>query len=299
MSDALATEGQPAAALKLRQAGQGYAEIAAGLGIDEQAARELVGRALEQQLLDDGLAQLRLDALRLEEILAGIRGKANAGDRAAVEQTLKIMEALEALRGKLATAAGAALQPAFPAPAAAPGQAESRNAYEAFITQREHNPWWGTYVKLRETWDWRKAAFIAWSAMPTHKRLPSTQEELAQLVLGLRNTSTIRKWRTDDPTIDQAIEQARLALAGDRLSDVLDSWAEVATWRDPAAHRDRITFLEWQQVYKGEGLRVGGLDGGPLRVEDAVGRLDDDGVDALIDTLLSALPVITGGDRAD
>lgn len=276
-------------ALQMRRKGAPYSEIAASLSITESEAIEVVAVTLEQHEREDERVRLRLQLENMEKVLGKMIEKAAAGDQAASERVLKLIVAMDATNKRLEVLRRAALVPTFPTPSQTPGQGRNRNSYADFIAQKQNNPWWETYLKLRERWDWRKAAFIAWSVMPSEKRLPPTQRALAVDVLGLKDDRAIRKWRENDPEIEQAIEAARLDMAGDALNDVLAAWAEVAAMREPAAQRDRITFLEWKGVYKGAGVRVGGMEGAPLSIiRSDFGDLSDADLDGVIANLLIA-----------
>lgn len=166
----------------------------------------------------------------------------------------------------------------FPASAGTPGQLVSRATYARFIESRENFPWWEVYLELRARgWDWRKAVYIAWMAVPTSKRFPKTLQALAVEVLGLRSDSTIRQWRrkerekkekeNKEEAILKAIEMAQTMLAGDALSDVMEAWVEVAKTPHPAAHPDRKMYLEWKGVYQPkQGVEMSGPGGNAMRL---------------------------------
>jgi hypothetical protein len=158
---------------------------------------------------------------------------------------------------------------AFPASETTPGQQQSRASYknlerlndevvckdysDGSLEGKQKNgfPWWEIYLDLRaKGWTWRKAAFIAWSCVPTYLRIPKTCKELATHILGMRSDRIIRKWRENDPEIDKEIERSRIALLHDVLPDVLAAWGAVARSMDPKAHRDRITYLIHAGIYK-------------------------------------------------
>lgn len=159
---------------------------------------------------------------------------------------------------------------AFPASEETPGQAESRSAYALFREVGEAGcSWWQEYQALRmKGWTWRKAAFIAWSIVPSERRKPETLDRLAREVLGLRSARTIRKWREKEPQIDREIEQFRLAVLISEVPDVLNAWVSVAKMIDPRAHKDRITLLE--------ALRVVERQAGVLSLKGTVGPLEVD-----------------------
>jgi hypothetical protein len=153
---------------------------------------------------------------------------------------------------------------AFPAGETTPGQVQSRASYKVLerLNDGVHQtmmdgsikngfPWWEMYLELRaKGWTWRKAAFIAWSCVPSYLRHPKTRKELATQVLGMHSDRILRKWRVNDPAIDKEIETCMVQPLKDQLPDVLAAWAAVASSFDPRAHRDRITYLIHSKVYK-------------------------------------------------
>jgi len=273
-------------ALEMRRKGDGYAQIAGALGITESEAIEAVAVLLESQAREDEKVTIRLNLENLEKMLSKLGEKARDGDQAAVERVLKLLGTIDELQKRLGALMRAEMVPAFPAPAETPGQGTSRNAYAVFVAQKENCPWWDVYLRLREKWDWRKAAFIAWSVMPSERRLPSTQHALAIEVLGLKDDRVLRKWRENDPEIEKDIEMARMGVAGDALNDVLAAWVGVARLLEPAAHQDRKTYLEWAGVYKGQGIRLGGMEGNPVGVEHSLAGLEDGELEGVIANLL-------------
>ena len=280
-------------ALLLRLGGAYYEEIAASLGLESgQQARDLVRQAVEAQELDSDDIARAVTEQRLRQLLLGLWQQATKGHQGAVDRVLRILDRLEGIeRRELDDPATA-----FPALPEVPGQEESRSAYATLQALTEVYPeevaWFEAYQGLREqSWEWRKAALIAWLAMPTNKRWPATLEHLARDVLGLKSARTIRKWREYQPEIDLAVEKVRVGILGDRLSDVMFAWETVAAMPDPAAHRDRITYLEWQKVYKGKvGLELSGEDGGPVQVQrmNELAGFDDDELGWIIRNLQAA-----------
>lgn len=128
-----------------------------------------------------------------------------------------------------------AIEGAFPASEATPGQAESRAAREAFLALRETCPWWNDYLTLRtEGWDWRKAAYIAWASSPGFDRWPENQEELAKLI-GLRSDRVLRKWREKDPTIDERVAAMQLEPLLRHRRDAVNNLVERASGDDKFA----------------------------------------------------------------
>ena len=208
----------------------------------------------------------------------------------------------------------------FPASEATPGQPESRTAYarlsewiDGLGTEDnkaldlpkvllDHKPgtgileakpaWITEYQELiAEGWTWRKAAFIAWAASPTCGRWPDNQKELAIRVLGLKADRTIRKWRENDPRIDERIGRLQIEPLFQHRRDVLDALIDVAKLPDPKAHPDRRMFLEMTGDYKPKGqLALTNPAGGPVQLEsiDEFADLNDEQLDQVIDNLEAA-----------
>lgn len=166
----------------------------------------------------------------------------------------------------------------FPATEGTPGQVESRASYARLEEMARKIPWWEEYLQLRfEGWDWRKAAYMAWAVMPSNRRWPETQEALAKEVLGLKSDRTIRKWLEKQPEMRLRIEQLKVGMLGAHLSDVIEAWVTVAKMPDPSAHKDRITYLEHQGVYKPRGaVELSGPGGGPIEQEVRYADKSDD-----------------------
>jgi hypothetical protein len=209
---------------------------------------------------------------------------------------------------------------AFPASEATPGQHKSRSSYARFrqwvdgINTEDgkaldfpkvllkHKPgegilkkkpaWLDEYQALRaEGWDWRKAAFIAWAASPTINRWPDNQKELATRVLGLKADRTIRKWRENDPRIDERIGRLQIEPMWQHRRDVLDTLITVAKLADPKAHPDRRMFLEMTGDYKPKGqIALTNPAGGPVQLEqiDDYADLNDEQLEQVIDNLAVA-----------
>jgi|GEM_PF-1861588 len=127
------------------------------------------------------------------------------------------------------------VETAFPASAATPGQAESRQAREAFLEKREECPWWGDYLTLRlEGWDWRKAAYIAWASSPGFDRWPENQEDLARM-LGLKSSRVLRKWREKDGTIDERVAAMQIEPLMKHRRDAINNLIQRASGDDKFA----------------------------------------------------------------
>lgn len=89
-------------ALEMRKAGATYAHIAQVLNITETAARKAVLRALarlNEKVSESAEEVRRLELERLDALLAALWGKAQAGDGAAIDRVLRIMERRARLLG--------------------------------------------------------------------------------------------------------------------------------------------------------------------------------------------------------
>lgn len=98
-------------------------------------------------------------------------------------------------------------------------------------------------VKTRLVRDWRKAAYEAWSSLPSSMRQPKTLTELADQ-LGLASASTIRHWRRNDPEIETRFKERLTGRLLDYAPDVLMAMVAVASDPDSKGHQDRKLFLE-------------------------------------------------------
>ena len=89
----IAQRTRAAAALKLRETGVSFAEIAAQLGYpSENAANKAVLAALRREVHEEANQLRTLEGLRLDEMQAGLWGKASHGNVGAVMAVIKIME---------------------------------------------------------------------------------------------------------------------------------------------------------------------------------------------------------------
>jgi hypothetical protein len=101
------------------------------------------------------------------------------------------------------------------------------------------------YWDLREQgWDWRKAVYIAWLAMPEGHRVPRTQHELATDVLGLSSDRRLREWRAANPAIEEAAVQLLRNRVFHALPAVMEALIESASTPSGRNHADRRTYLE-------------------------------------------------------
>lgn len=199
-----------------------------------------------------------LDARVLRGLLPELYKQAKAGDAAAQNRVIKVVELLKGLEGD---------QPAagFPASIDTPGQLESRVAatrLEELLAKLPAAPeWLGLYRDLCEErkpgrpqarrWQWRTALYIAWSCAPKERRWPKTKGELASL-MGCAE-SAFRVWRHKDPEIDERIRSLPAAMLLEHVAGVFDALATVATMPDPKAFQDRRLFLEITGNYQPSG----------------------------------------------
>ena len=176
---------------------------------------------------------------------------------------------------------------AFPATVQTPGQRESRESYALLLKRKTKPLWWEDYLELRARGlDWRKAAYVAWASAPTRARWPKTLEQLATDVLGLRSDRTIRKWKENNPDLEDMITLVQIAPMLRHRRDVIDALVAVAVRKDPEAHRDRKLFLEMTGDYKPRQVReMTGEGGGPIDFRETFGELSDEELDQLIKNL--------------
>lgn len=141
----------------------------------------------------------------------------------------------------------------FPANERTPGQGTSRAAYARFAAMdKSEAKWLADWQRLRaEGWDWRKAAYIAWKASPAIGRWPSTQDELATTVLGLKGDRVISTWLKKEPGIEERIARLQVEPLMRHRRDVIEALVLVAATPDPKANADRKLFLEMTGDYRG------------------------------------------------
>ena len=100
--------------------------------------------------------------------------------------------------------------------------------------------WFDDYLGLREAgWSWRVAAYIAWAASPVTNRSPKTQADLATNVLGLRTDRTIRKWRENNPAIDEAVAVAQASPLLKHRREIYTAMVASAVNPEAKHHSDR------------------------------------------------------------
>lgn len=113
--------------------------------------------------------------------------------------------------------------------------------------------WYPAYQAIKDRFEWRKAAYIAWSASPKRGRVPALEDEMAHL-LGYTAARTFRKWKKENPDIDAAIREMKLAPLDEHLADVLVAWIESAQIVGRDGHADRKLFLERAGVLGESGI---------------------------------------------
>ncbi|TXH11552.1 MAG: hypothetical protein E6R03_14290 [Hyphomicrobiaceae bacterium] len=111
--------------------------------------------------------------------------------------------------------------------------------------------WYPTYQAIKERFEWRKAAYIAWSASPKRGRQPALEDDMARL-LGYTAARTFRKWKKENPDIDAAIREMKLAPLEEHLADVITAWVDSALIVGRDGHADRKLFLERAGLLAGE-----------------------------------------------
>lgn len=144
----------------------------------------------------------------------------------------------------------------FPASENVPGQQQSRRQYNAVQERLRQYAWFEDYLELRRCelrgrkLDWRKAVYVAWASMPSDKREPPTQEELAKQILGLRSAHSVSAWKRKFPELDDLVAERQAAPLFKYRADIFDALAQVARMVDPRAHQDRKLALEMLGDYK-------------------------------------------------
>lgn len=133
--------------------------------------------------------------------------------------------------------------------------------------------WKDEYLSLVEGgWPWRVAAYIAWAASPRNTRTPRTQDELAQLHLGLTSDRAINTWRRKNPAIDEMVAVLQSAPLWTHRAEIYDALIRVATSAEYKGHNDRKLALELLGDHvpaaKLEAILKGSAKGGHVEVED-------------------------------
>lgn len=255
-----------AAIAALLLAGVPQNQIAKRVDLTDEELQQRIQSILQRWQADILLgSDNTLDLMRINRIINTVWGRAQRGDTEAINILAKLITQRQKIEEDI--------RGAFPASPAVPGQVASRDAYSKFQVWASDAPWYQEYMHLRQEegsdgkprWDWRKAVFIAWSSMPTTRRWPKTQAELAETILGCTDRA-IRKWKEEDPGIEERI--AHMSGAYYLLkyrSAVFEAMAEVASSPDPRGHSDRRLFLELTGDYTPRSkVEQSGPDGGPM-----------------------------------
>jgi len=132
---------------------------------------------------------------------------------------------------------------------------EARSVFEA---RWGNTPWMDDYFSLlAEGWDWRQAAYIVWACQPKASRIPATQQEFA-VSIGLTTDRTIRKWRDNNPAIDERIHELTASALMKARAEVFGALIASATSPSPRACTDRKLFLELTGDYsRDQVIRIG------------------------------------------
>ena len=125
---------------------------------------------------------------------------------------------------------------------------------------------------LGEGWEWRKAVYIVWASLPSDKRVPPTQLELAREVLGLSSDRVIREWKAKNPALEQRVKGLTISALEKARADIIAALIESASDPNPRCTTDRRMALEILDIYKSEAtLRVG-----EALPEDLVGMSEEE-----------------------
>lgn len=108
--------------------------------------------------------------------------------------------------------------------------------------------WYAEYEELAQRFSWRIAAYIAWYSSPRVGRRPATQMEFAQLI-GLKSDRIIRKWRNEQPEIEQEIKRVQASPLVDHRRDIYEALVRGALDQEKG-HQDRKLALELLGDYK-------------------------------------------------
>lgn len=176
---------------------------------------------------------------------------------------------------------------AFPASEATPGQAESRQARQAFLEKSGDCPWLQDYLELRlEGWDWRKAAYIAWASSPMADRWPENQQKLAVEILGLKSDRTIRTWREKDQSIDERVARLQIEPLMQHRRDVIMALIDSSKIIGKNGASDRRTYLTLTKDLKPGKANDNDRDG--KHSPSPFANMDDDELEHVIHNLRAA-----------
>lgn len=96
----------------------------------------------------------------------------------------------------------------------------------------------------KKTYEYER--FVAWSALPSPRRNPKTQKELAK-ELGI-DASTLSDWRRD-PEFEGRTRQLVVSSCAENLPDVLGALVQGAISQERGSHRDRKLYLDWVEKF--------------------------------------------------
>lgn len=132
---------------------------------------------------------------------------------------------------------------------------EERRLFELYL-EKENPPWadaWQMLIEAVGLRNWRKAAYIAWSCMPSNTRIPQYTKDFAPL-LGLSpTTAKFREWDAHDST---AILRMRFAMRTlhQAMPDVVEQTIE------EAKRAGMVGYYNRERFYKMVGLASDTID---------------------------------------
>lgn len=143
-----------------------------------------------------------------------------------------------------------------------------RQEQEAFLLTVSNTAWGANFATLCQEIgieNWRRAAFIAWLALPTSVKEPKTKRELAGL-LGLSpHTNRFAEWEKQPSTQAMVIRMSSATLIAESLADVD---AQLAT----AAKKEGMEGYYNRQLYY---RRIGVLQDGGANIAISVQANND------------------------
>ena len=103
---------------------------------------------------------------------------------------------------------------------------------------------------------WRVAVYVLWAALPSDRRVPGTQGELA-VMLGLKSDRAIREWKRARPELQEFIAALQVKALVDARPRVIEALIESATTPSYRNHHDRAMALRMLGLLRDEmGLTV-------------------------------------------
>ena len=101
---------------------------------------------------------------------------------------------------------------------------------------------------IRQGWEWRKAAYIAWASLPRGERFPKTLDTdkdgnpgFSQII-GLSDASAIRDWRSKNKAIDAMVSRFSMQGLMEHIADVDKALVESASDSSYKNKPDRDLF---------------------------------------------------------